>query len=470
MNLLPLVLLANLVVPAFGEGSGVGSTPPGENSGSLKKASPDISATSATPVILSDSEESPVAGEGSGADGEARVMVRDGLLSIERENFKLWGDIRFQADAGTFFGAPGFCNRTFDGGDNQDHIGSGIILRRTRVAIKSLLYGKWFAQVEAEVSARPELTYAFLAYKGIPYLTLKGGLTDEDFSMQQNASFHNMTFLERSMAVSLAPSIHVGFDAQYSRDWLWLGAGVFGPEAATGDHVVGVAENNRLGRDEGLSWTGKIAFRPLYKNPDAGLHIGGAFSRRDPKLSSGAGYKAVRYSSRNATAINTKKYLDTGIIGLVDHERAWIAELAGFWKGLYFENAYIARGAFLENGLGHQWARGFYSQASYLLFGSRQKFDYDEDQPAGVDFGANKGDLELAARFDWCDLNTAAFKGGSCKAFTLGVNWFPTHNVKLMLNWTYNNNDHNADGAGTLTSGDTGVDYHMLAMRLQVRF
>jgi hypothetical protein len=39
-----------------------------------------------------------------------------------------------------------------------------------------------------------------------------------------------------------------------------------------------------------------------------------------------------------------------------------------------------------------------------------------------------------------------------------------------MLNWTYNNNDRFANGAGTLSAGDTGVDYHMLAMRLQVRF
>ncbi len=402
--------------------------------------------------------------------GEARVIVNDGLLSVEKQNFRLWGDVRLQADAGVFFGAPDFCNRPYEGGENPNHIGNGIILRRARVAVKSLLYGKWFAMVEAEISANPELIYAFAAYKGIPYLTLKGGLTDEDFSMQQNASFHNMTFLERSMSLTLAPSIHVGFDAQYARDWFFAGAGVFGPEMAMHDQVESVAANNALGRDEGLSWTGKIAFRPLYDHKDAALHIGAAFSRRDPKLSSGAGYKAVRYSSRNATAINTKKYLDTGIIKDVDHENAWIAEVAGFWKGFYFENAYIARGASLENGLGHQWARGFYSQASYLLFGSRPKFDYDEDQQAGVDFGSNKGDVELAARFDWCDFNTAAFKGGACKAITLGVNWYPTHNVKLMVNWTYNDNDPFANGAGEYTSGDTGVDYNMLAMRLQVRF
>ena len=64
MNLLSFVVLANLLLPASpailgdteespvaGEVSGVGCTPPGENSGSLKKASPDISATPAGCIL-----------------------------------------------------------------------------------------------------------------------------------------------------------------------------------------------------------------------------------------------------------------------------------------------------------------------------------------------------------------------------------------------------------------------------------
>ena len=79
--------------------------------------------------------------------------------------------------------------------------------------------------------------------------------------------------------------------------------------------------------------------------------------------------------------------------------------------------------------------------------------------------------------------------GGSAEAYTVGLNWWVNNNVKVQLNYQYNNNDRYANGkdklyvgldaAGKPTrdytkvvteSGKAGVDYSMLAVRFEIDF
>ena len=90
--------------------------------------------------------------------------------------------------------------------------------------------------------------------------------------------------------------------------------------------------------------------------------------------------------------------------------------------------------------------------------------------------------------------------GGSAYAYSLGLNFHVTRNVKFVINWQYNDNDIFANGKGeqdgtdktakgpyrtgydasgnvTYYPGDIapdskskGIDYHMLACRFQVAF
>ena len=79
--------------------------------------------------------------------------------------------------------------------------------------------------------------------------------------------------------------------------------------------------------------------------------------------------------------------------------------------------------------------------------------------------------------------------GGSGEAYTVGLNYYPTKNVKIVLNWQYNNNDRYANAKGksyvgydlkgaptkdpnkeVAPSGKGGVDYQTPALRFQVAF
>ena len=295
------------------------------------------------------------------------------------------------------------------------------------------------------------------------------------------------------MVTALAPSRHLGLNVTWSQPLYWLSGGVFGPELKSSEEQTYMEDNNKdYGRSEGLSYTLKGVLRPMYKSKNGALHIGAAFSYRNPKTTNTDGYAVARYSSRNSTNINRKKYLDTDDMPGMDHEIAWTVELAGHWKGLRYETAYLARTAYFDptvNDIVPQKADGWYAQAGILLFGGRQNYDADGAKYTRVTRGRSWGDLELCARNEYCNFNTANYFGGSAEAYTLGLNWYATNNVKIVLNYQYNNNDRYANGKGKLLvghdasgkptsdytkvveqGGKAGVDYHMVALRFEVAF
>ena len=428
-----------------------------------------------------------------------QATVQDGIMVFQNKeiDYKLWFDIRLQTDAAVFFGAPDFCDKNLNGEENSSHIGSGASIRRARFAIKAQLSKDWYAEFDTDwTSGTPEIKDAILAFTGLKDWEFKAGNFKENFSIQRNTTSRYLMFMERAMITGLAPSRHLGFNVKYSHPLFWASAGVFGPELKSSEEMTTMEDNNKdYGRDEGLSYTGKVVLRPLYKRENASLHIGAAVSYREPKLTGTDGYAVARYSTRNSTNINRKKYLDTDDITGLDHELAWTAEVAGHYNALRYEAAYIARGAFLDKNLNKegldktQWADGWYVQASYLLFGGKQSYDANGAKYSRTTSDRKWGNLEVAFRYEYADFNTADYKGGSGEAYTIGINYYPIKNVKLMLNYQYNNNDRFANAKGKVytgydldgnptkdpmrvadKSGNGGVDYHMLAMRLQVAF
>ena len=433
------------------------------------------------------------------------AAVQDGILVFQNKeaNYKMWFDVRLQADAAVYFGAPDFCAEEIDGKWNSSHIGNGMSLRRTRFAVKAQLDKNWYGELDTDwTSGLPEIKDAYLAFTGVEGLEIKAGNFKENFSIQRNTTSRYLMFMERAMVTYLAPSRHLGINARYSKDWFWASAGVFGPELASSEEQTLMEDGNKdFGYNEGLSYTGKLVIRPI-NNSTSSLHLGGAVSYREPKLTSTDGYYVGRYSSRNSTSINRKKYLDTDDVKGLDHELAWTLELAGHWNQLRYETAYIARGMYLDqevNPLPTQWAEGWYAQASWLLFGGSQNYDADGAKYTRTTSEHEWGNLEVAFRYEYADFNTGKLFsrkaadtnifGGSGEAYTLGLNYYPNKNVKIVLNWQYNNNDRYANAKGksyvgydlsgaptkdpnkvVAPNGKAGVDYQMLALRFQVAF
>ena len=425
------------------------------------------------------------------------ARLQDGILVFQNKaaNYKMWFDVRVQGDAAVFFG--------YD--KNLVSIGNGMNIRRSRFAIKAQLDKNWYGELDTDwTSGTPEIKDAILEYTGIPNLSIKMGNFKENFSIQRNTTSRYLQFMERPMVTALAPSRHLGVAATWSCPLVWVSGGVFGPELKSSEEMTAMEDGNKdYGLNEGLSYTGKVAIRPI-NNQTSSLHIGAAVSYREPKLTSTDGYNATRYSSRNSTSINRKKFLDTDAIKGLDHELAYTVELAGHWKQLRYEGAYIARTAYLDpektvipkEDLGPQTADGWYVQAGWLLFGGQQNYDAKGGKYTRINPGRSWGDVELCARYEVADFNCSKYyAGGSAQAFTLGLNFYPTKNVKFVIDYQYNINDKYANGKGANDGtdeaakwfvgydasgnkckvpsqivGNTGICYSMIACRFQVAF
>ena len=140
--------------------------------------------------------------------------------------------------------------------------------------------------------------------------------------------------------------------------------------------------------------------------------------------------------------------------------------------------------------------QGWDVEGGCLLFGGKQSYDSDGAKFNRVRTGRSWGDVELALKYEFLDMNDyegrstdQAIFGGSAELYGAALNFYFGKNVKMALNYQYVNNDRYANGKGKLmcgldaegkatnkftnavdADGEAGVNYHMLLARFQVAF
>ncbi len=409
--------------------------------------------------------------------------ARNGILVFESQDldYKLWFDIRVQADAQAIFG------------DDLNRMGNGASIRRARFAAKAMVTKNWYGEIDLDFSNGVlELNDAILGYDFLNGLSTRVGNFKERFSMSQTASSRYLNFMERSMVVtSFAPSRHIGWEVAYNGQKYLAVGGIFFQEVEDAEMRTYVEDNNKdYGRDEGVSYAAKFVYQPFALKNDYGLHLAAAYSYRTPKTSVDPGeYNGARYSSRSLSSINRKKFLDTDVIENLDHEQKTNIEIAAWYKGFGFQSEIINNYTYIKDISNPYRFGGYYVQGVYLLFGGRQVYVKNEGEFTQPDRGRSWGDVELALRYDYVDLNNGNVKGGSAEGYTAGLNIYMTRNVKFQINYNYLNHDRYANGKGKLyvghdvegnltknpalvadPKGKAGNDYSMLGVRFEIDF
>lgn len=409
--------------------------------------------------------------------------TRDGILVFESQDqkYKLWFDNRVQVDGAAFFG----------NNPDYDAIGNGVSLRRARIGIKAQI-GDWYGEVDTDfANGIFELKDALVRYDGLKNFNFTAGNFKEPFSMESTTTSRYLPFIERPMVISaFAPSRHIGFQAKYNYNWIMAIGGVFYQAVEDSEVRVNVEDNNKdYGRNAGNSFSGKLVLMPFYANPNVGLHFGAALSYRTPKADMATGeYGGVRYSTRNTTGINRKKYLDTDVIEDVNHDLLYGFELAGYWGGLRAQSEYVGNNTYLNDGTTYKF-NGWYAHVGYLLFGGKQRYNTGDGEFTQPERGRSWGDIEVLARYEYINLNSGNLYGGAAQAYSLGLTYYITNNVKIMVNYQYNDQDRYANGKGKLMTGydasgkptkdytkivtpdnQAGVDYSMVALRFEIDF
>lgn len=409
--------------------------------------------------------------------------TRDGLMVFESADgvYRFWFDVRINIDGAVVYG------------DKLNENGSGAEVRRARMALKGQFRDHWYGELDMDFAdSRADLKDAYLMWMPNQYWNIRWGNFKEVFSLEQNTSSRYLTFMERAMVTNgLTPSRTLGTQALYSKHWLLLAGGLHFQDVGGWEEVQNRKDNNAdFGADEGHSFTGKIIVMPGWNDPDKGLHFGLASSYRTPKTDDVIGN--MRFDVRGPANVNRRKYIDTDRIKNVSHSVHGNYEAAAYYRGFKVQGEYTTANLTSKiDSIPKAKFNGHYVQASMMPFGGRYQYNANDGEFTQPTLGRSWGGLELAARYQYLDLNSpnAGIRGGSGEAWTLGVNLYPNNNVKFMLNFSTVNHDRFANGRGRLNVGTTatgalstdpqlivqkdgkaGEDYKVIAMRVQVSF
>lgn len=409
--------------------------------------------------------------------------ARNGILVFESANqeYRLWFDIRVQLDAQTFFGHP--LNAT----------GNGATVRRARFATKANLGKDWYAELDLNfANGALELEDAYMQYEFLKGFKTRVGNYKERFSMSETGSSRYLNFMERPMVVTaFAPSRHLGWEVSANKKWFILTGGIFAQAIEDAETNTYVEDNNKdFGRDQGISLTGKLVVLPFGIKKNYGVHLAYAYSTRQAKTDvDPTEYGGIRYNTRSLSYINRKKYLDTDVIPDYDHQEISNIEAAAYYKGFAVQSEIIHNKTVRTNDKENLYFGGFYVQAVGLLFGGRQVYDKMDGEFTQPDHGKKWGDVELALRYDYIDLNNKSIHGGSAEGLTAGVNFYTARNVKFQVNFSHINHDRYANGKGKLFIGKdatgaltkdytkavngknaAGDDFNQLGLRCEINF
>jgi len=142
-------------------------------------------------------------------------------------------------------------------------------------------------------------------------------------------------------------------------------------------------------------------------------------------------------------------------------------ELAGVYGPFSLQGQY-ERSEVDTTFAGDQVFDGYYAQASYFLTGEHRPYRHSDGTFTQVrpnrNFGwktkDGPGAWELTARYSAADMNSGPIRGGEHAATTLGVNWYLNPLVRVTVNATRNDIDHD------LYSGK----FDVYQARLQIEF
>jgi phosphate-selective porin OprO/OprP len=363
---------------------------------------------------------------------------KESLLGISRYSFfddrlRFRIGFRFQGD-GTLVAPSDQLEESL--GDISNSAG----FRRFRVFAEGILNKMYFrAEFDFAADAGFKAVYlegreGGLAVWNVLLGKFRYGLFQEPFSLENNMSTFDTTFVEVAMPIkTMAPGSNIGamvYDASANRRFTWA-AGGFSVGQSTSDN----ASNSKL------SLSGRFGLNPVrYNDGSRMLHLGLSLSLRTPTSDK------ERYEARPEARF-VRPFADTGDVPsnkntMIGFEAAWKA--GGSWahaewiranldsfeaNNPHFDGIAIQAGRFLTSGQSRPW------DDLFAVWGRvRPEQTYHGGNPFKK---VNGGVWEVAARYSTVDLNDGLVEGGQVRDLTAGVNWYPNSTSKLQFNWVH---------------------------------
>ncbi len=362
----------------------------------------------------------------------------------DRHWFKLSGVIRL--DETIFMGS--YRDKQSINSSNVGNFPSGGALRTIETYFDGGLGENWEYTITLNITGSTvSLQDTYLSYFGLieNNQIYVGRVPGNWFGLDNSNSTSWNPFLERSLpSIAFYPLDGLGA----MTDFWWESGGLtlsaFQPDqsahrlALQGDPNVTTSTPIYGARDR---WTGvaRATVAPVHEAGNV-WHFGvsGAWreliSTYNGEPVSGA--NAIAYSTypsaRNRTVTSL---VNTGPI-TANNVRLFNVEAARQYGAFMLEGeyttAYVHR---IGGNLGSVNFEGWNIQTRYLLTGEEHKYDVRDGNFGSVKPSSSHGAIELAARYDFLNLNDKDVRGGTEHNVTVGLNWFLNQQFRLSANY-----------------------------------
>ena len=249
---------------------------------------------------------------------------------------------------------------------------------------------------------------------------------------------------------------------QDNKRW-FVHAGAFLPALGTGSDETGETGTDRE------TYAFRIGGTPLFQDKKHLLHAGFSYQYEDLN---GDAFNNIDNTLVSHVGDGDSLEFDLSEIGLeVDDVDAFDFELIGVWGQLHGVFEYIMWDADTLTG-GSFDVDAYAIDAGWFFTGESMKYkagQFSGIKPNNSIMNGGIGAWQIAGRFENMDLNDGTYFGGEADLFTVGLNWYPTSNTRMMANYaTTLDYKCPTTGLGCNAAGTTGIEPSAFQLRGQV--
>ncbi|MGI9276228.1 MAG: OprO/OprP family phosphate-selective porin [Endozoicomonas sp.] len=290
-------------------------------------------------------------------------------------------------------------------------------IRRAEIGFSGKAYETWKYGLKLKSSSDTiKLDDAKITYTGLKPVDVTVGRWSRDYGLENTTSSSWIMGIERPMMYDL-------LNGDEGNDYgIEFSTGGDNYTAMLGIHNDGQKTDAKNSNEERLaSYVFRGTFAPVMED-DMLVHLGFNYYNRNPDANSDV---------ELSTNFGVKKAeKEKGVISAVKEDSEYLLEAAAQFQSLQLQAEYAVRELKSEDSTQDTKITGYYGQVSYMLDGGKRSYK-------GGAFSKPKGgQWEVFARFSKMELDVdGAVEKGKVDGYTLGVNYFPTKNIRTSLNY-----------------------------------
>ncbi|HEX8874020.1 MAG TPA: porin [Nitrosospira sp.] len=395
-----------------------------------------------------------------------------------------------------------------------NELNSGATIRRARLGFEGTFFKIWDYKFEHDFtrgngSLASGVTDAFIRLNVTKPFSVKIGSFKEPFSLEEAASNRFLTFIERHMAVNSFidnPNTYkTGIGANYAEPRFQFGIAFqtepVGPWSAASTSVNAAGNNSRNNGSGDTGWEGigRISGRPWMEDETRFFHIGASAGHTvvntqfnadgtitGTPSAQGGGGGGMAFFAFPGTNVDRTNVLNTGNLSvgrkgapgsrqITSYDR-YGAESWLVYGPLSLQAEYLRTNI---NGIGYdnEHLTGYYGFASYFLTGESKTYHVRNGAANRIKpkqrfqwNGSGWGAWEVAAGYDYINLNNGVIRGGQMDMVRFALNWYPHPNVKVQNNVTHTLNINTAGSPSDRSRGFNNGHISSFLTQVQVDF